>query len=183
MAFAQTAAPAVEPISLSEAKAFLRVEHNADDAFIQSLIATSRLQVEAALDLALIDQAWRWRGELAGGSAIELRPRRVSVVNGVNVVADDQSTAALGAGDYVVDLDVQPATVCIKAVGAKRIEIEFRAGFGVTAAEVPAPIRQALLQLVAHWHENREPIAIGDTAERIPITVSDLLAPYREVRL
>ena len=35
-------APAVEPVTLDEARAFLRVEHNDDDELIAALVAGSR---------------------------------------------------------------------------------------------------------------------------------------------
>jgi uncharacterized phiE125 gp8 family phage protein len=66
---------------------------------------------------------------------------------------------------------------------ANGIEIAFIAGYGDAAANVPAPIRQSILLLVAHWHEHREPIAISAPGAPVPPTVSDLLQPYRQVRL
>jgi uncharacterized phiE125 gp8 family phage protein len=62
------------------------------------------------------------------------------------------------------------------------IEIDLEAGFGPAAADVPAPIRQALLMLVAHWYENRE-AGPGDPRAAPPPAVSALLAPYRRVAL
>ncbi len=52
-------APAVEPLSLDEAKAFLRVEHGHDDETIAALTAGSRIHVEAQTRRALITQSWR----------------------------------------------------------------------------------------------------------------------------
>jgi uncharacterized phiE125 gp8 family phage protein len=52
-------APAAEPLSLSDAKNFLRVEHGDDDAIIASLIAAARNHVEALTRAALITQTWR----------------------------------------------------------------------------------------------------------------------------
>jgi uncharacterized phiE125 gp8 family phage protein len=52
-------APAVEPVSLAEAKAFLRVEHNDDDDLITALTAGSRIHVETQTRRALITQSWR----------------------------------------------------------------------------------------------------------------------------
>jgi uncharacterized phiE125 gp8 family phage protein len=68
-----------------------------------------------------------------------------------------------------------------KAAGG--IEIAFTAGYGAAASDVPAPIRQALLLLVAHWYEHRDPIEIGTDATIIPAAVSELLQPYRVRRL
>ncbi|HWK38638.1 MAG TPA: head-tail connector protein, partial [Hyphomicrobium sp.] len=59
MALVITSAPAVEPVTVSEAKAHLRVDGTAEDTLIGSLILTSRLHIEAALGLALMTQSWR----------------------------------------------------------------------------------------------------------------------------
>jgi uncharacterized phiE125 gp8 family phage protein len=68
-------------------------------------------------------------------------------------------------------------------LAAHGIEINLTAGFGATAAAVPAPIRQALLMLVAHWYEHRDPIEIGAEATVIPTGVSELMQPWRRARL
>jgi len=52
-------APAIEPLSLAEAKAFLRVETSDDDDVIGALIAGARIHVEAQTRRALITQSWR----------------------------------------------------------------------------------------------------------------------------
>src|SRR3954468_22456011 len=51
--------PAAEPWSVAEAKAFLRVEHDDDDAVIAALIAAARGHVEALSRRALLVQRWR----------------------------------------------------------------------------------------------------------------------------
>ena len=38
------------------------------------------------------------------------------------------------------------------------------------------PIRQAILLLVAHWYEHREPVEIGAASAPLPAMVSELLA-------
>ena len=43
----------------------------------------------------------------------------------------------------------------------------------------PAPIRQAMLLLVAHWYEHREPVEIGGRRARAARWSPTLLAPYR----
>jgi uncharacterized phiE125 gp8 family phage protein len=57
--------------------------------------------------------------------------------------------------------------------------VSFISGHGSLAAEVPAPLRQAVLMLVAHWYEHRQPVEIGDKGEVLPAGVLDLVAPYR----
>ena len=63
------------------------------------------------------------------------------------------------------------------------LEVAVTCGFGATPADIPAPIRQALLLLVAHWYEHRDPGEIGTPEARIPDVVSHLLSNYLPVRL
>ena len=51
--------PVGEPLSLAEAKSWLRVDGSDEDALIQSLISSARKAVEAATNRLLITQQWR----------------------------------------------------------------------------------------------------------------------------
>jgi hypothetical protein len=44
---------------------------------------------------------------------------------------------------------------------------------------LPIDIRQAILQLAAHFYANREAIVIGSSGNELPFGVADLLRPYR----
>ncbi|MEL6623750.1 MAG: head-tail connector protein, partial [Pseudomonadota bacterium] len=103
----------------------------------------------------------------------------------VMAIDDAGNASPVSADTVTTNLDVRPATVsvCPSPTQAQTLTIAFRAGFGATAEDVPAPIRHALLMLIAHWFENREPVSFGQSASRIPDAVSDLLKPYRAVRL
>ncbi|MCL4766442.1 MAG: head-tail connector protein [Hyphomicrobiaceae bacterium] len=191
MGLVLTAAPAVEPITVDEAKAHLRIDHGEEDALLASLIATSRLQIEAAVGIALITQSWSWRLDAwPDPSAVALPMRPVQSVDAVRIMAADGSIEALSPEQFLVDgASLQPRLLSTSGAwslpGARAlgIEIAFTAGFGGAASDVPPPIRQALLILVAHWYEHREAAGVGEAAARIPDPVSALLTPYRRVRL
>lgn len=51
--------PAIEPVSLSEAKDFLRIIANDEDELLGTLITAARLMIEAAAGRLLIEQSWR----------------------------------------------------------------------------------------------------------------------------
>jgi len=53
------AGPAVEPVTLEETKAHLRVEFADDDALIAGLIKAARDCAESATNRKLITQPWR----------------------------------------------------------------------------------------------------------------------------
>jgi uncharacterized phiE125 gp8 family phage protein len=191
MALVLTSGPALEPVTVAEAKAHLRIDGSAEDGLLGSLILTSRLHVEAALGLALITQSWtvvldQWpeRADVA----IALRP--VQTISNVRVLAADGTPETLSASSYIFEgRGVPPRLVRTGTAwpkpgrAAAGIEINLTAGYGPAAADVPAPIRQALLLLVAHWYEHRDPIEIGLQGTAVPKAVSDLLGPYRVPRL
>jgi len=194
MALVPTSGPALEPITLAEAKAYLRVDGADDDTLIGALIATSRLHIEAALGCALITQGWSlYRDDwpLRGPVRLPLSP--LQSIDAVRLYALDGSTTLLAQSSYQVDAIGTPPRM-VRLPGSdwpkpgrpvNGIEIAFTAGYGATPSAVPAPIRHALLLLVAHWYENREPVKLiggGFKPMRIPDMVSELMLPYRAGR-
>lgn len=191
MGLVLTAAPAVEPLTVDEAKTHLRIDHGDDDTLLASLIASSRLNIEAALDLALITQSWSWKLDAwPDPGVLELPVRPVPSVEAVRITRSDGTVDELSPDQFHVDGSSTPPRLVATSgawpnpgIPALGIEIAFTAGFGNAASDVPQPIRQALLMLAAHWYEHREPVEIGGEGTRIPGTVSALLMPYRMVRL
>lgn len=191
MALTLMSGPAEEPVTVSEAKAHLRLDGSAEDILIASLILTSRLHVEAALGLALITQEWRLtldRWPEGGDVRFPLRP--IQSITSVTVTAADGTPSVVPSENYVLDGQARrPRLVprdgkwAAPGLPANGIEIQFAAGIGDDAEDVPRPIRHAVLMLVAHWYEHRDPLEIGSAGAAIPAAVSDLLRPYCEVRL
>ncbi|WP_439542640.1 head-tail connector protein [Hyphomicrobium sp.] len=192
MALALTSGPAVEPVTVSEAKAHLRLDGSAEDILIASLIVTSRLHVEAALGLALITQGWRLTLDRwpEGRDPVRFPLRPIASVTSVTVYDAGGAPTLVPSDQYLLDGHALSPRLIPHGTGWPRpgraatgIEIEFEAGIGEAAEDVPAPIRHAILLLVAHWYEHRDPLEIGQAASAIPAAVSDLLKPYREVRM
>jgi uncharacterized phiE125 gp8 family phage protein len=178
-------APAVEPLSLAEAKAFLRVEHNDDDPLITALIASSRMHIETETRSAFITQSWRivldsWpengRIEVRPAPLRALTAARVYDANGVAHVIDIQAFVPnLSASTlaFMPSVVMQPGRI---AVG---IELDVSVGYGGTASDVPEPLRQAMRFLIAHWYENRGLVASSGGNALVPVATAALLAPYR----
>jgi uncharacterized phiE125 gp8 family phage protein len=187
-----TAGPAVEPITLTEAKTHVRVDGTAEDTLVASLIVTSRLHVEAGIGLALVTQSWsyfldRW----PPGPVLELPLRPVQTIDAVRLYDESAVATTVPPETYLLDGESAPARLVRQGAlawprpgrVANGIEVAFTAGFGAAAAAVPGPIRQAILLLVAHWYEHRSPLEIGAAAEPVPGMVAELLGPYRSPRL
>ena len=191
MSLVMTSGPALEPVTLAEAKALARVDGNVEDALIQSLILTSRLHIETALSIALITQSWRvvldaW----PQGDVLDLPLRPVQSIVSVSVLSADGVPTTIDAADYRLDAASAPPRLVRRAgawpsPGRARggIEIDLVCGYGASGGHVPQPIRHALLLLVAHWYEHRDPVEIGSASTRIPEAISLLLEPYRIKRI
>ncbi len=186
------ASPASEPVTLAEAKAWLRVDSSDEDQAIASLIVAARETVESATRRALIAQSWRltlddWPFTLLQrpDMALPLAPLasvaavRVTDAGGQPQLAPSSLWRLVGPPDRArLAFAAQPPRAGVVAGG---IEIDCVVGYGA-AADVPAPLRQAILMLVADGFENR---GDGEDARTAPLPkrVAALLAPYRRGRL
>ena len=191
-------APAA-PVTLSDAKAWLRVGHAGEDAAISALIATAAARVEAETGRALITRTFRetldgWPiRRLSGcGSAFALAVAPAVSVEAVRTFSRAGAQTLWDAEEYRVDISADPGRLIARAPFAfprpgrlaAGIEIDFTAGYGETASEVPPALIEAILRLVAEGYAASEPaLATGRGSARLPETVESLLRPFRQVRL
>ena len=187
MSLILTAPPAVEPLSLAEAKAHLRVTHGDDDAIISTLIVSARRRVEARTGLRLVTQGWsQFLDFWPAGGMVDLDVNPVSAVSDVIIYGDTDTASTIDAAHYFLDATSNPARVVFRqgrnpsppGRRAKGIEVRLTAGFGLAAA-VPVDLKQAILLLVADAFAHR-----GDDSLRLmPPAVLEMINAYRVMRL
>lgn len=179
--------PAEEPVTLEEARAHLRLDATAEDGLLAALITAARGALEGQTRRAFVTQGWRLVLNQWPGAEVTLPLAPVSAVTAVTLHDTD--------GDHAVDPSAYetalagdaPLLACVAGWPApvKRIagiSIDFTAGYGA-AANVPQPLKLAILLLATHWFENREPVSLGETGRELPLDVASLIAPYRRVHL
>lgn len=181
--------PATEPWTVVEAKSFLRVEHDDDDALIASLIASARGQVEALTRRGLITQIWRlvldrWPSD--GRIAPRLAPLRDVTAARIfdaagNAILIDEERFVVDAAANVIAAPGWSLPMPGRAVAG--IELDVTVGFGDAASDVPDVLRHAVRTLVAHWYDNRGLVAIGASVAMLPGSVSVMIASYRVLSL
>lgn len=50
---------------------------------------------------------------------------------------------------------------------------------GQDQEDIPAPLVEAVLQLAAHWYENREATLVGVTGQELPFGIWPIINEYR----
>lgn len=179
--------PQLEPVSLAEAKTWLRVDGNDEDSLIQALVIAARLTVESEIGLVLLAQNWRFTGDSwPMGETIPVRIGRILSVAGGRVFPANGAPVILGPGDFEIRRGEEGDAILPlsrPAPGRPRggVEIDVRLGFGEFPADVPEPLRLAVRQLIAHWYENRGDAALSERG--LPAATRALLAPFRRLRL
>jgi uncharacterized phiE125 gp8 family phage protein len=184
--------PPVEPISLAEAKAHLRVEHDSEDVLIDIIIGAARGAAEEYTQRALVTQTWDLK--LDGfDDVIEVPRPPLQAITSVKYVDQNGTLQTLSAAtDYQVDLPdgpyaqpgrIMPAYQMTWPIARKvfnAIEVRFVAGYGF-AADVPKQIKQAMLLIIGHLYENREMVATlerGGQVVEVPLSSRWLLDPF-----
>ena len=192
MGLQRTIDAASEPVSLSDAKANMRVTDSSEDALIGTLIAAARQMAENLLGRALITQTWRKTID-AFADAIELPYAPVIAVTSVKYLDLDGAQQTLSTNSYYLDNRSEPAWL-VPAYGyvwpdtlltANAVEVTYTAGYGVDGTAVPAAIKQWILLAVGAMFENREAFVItqGSAAMLEPGFWDGLLDPYRIITI
>ncbi len=200
-------APSTSPVSIDEAKAHLREDSDDFNTEIQAFIYAATQFVdgpEGFLGRALIDQTWDYYLDEfpCGPNLFEHRRRRQAIeiplpplieVIGVYYLDNSGSEQEFDAGSYTVDDASKPARIVLKsnacwptpACEANAVRIRFRAGYLDTnsppQANVPFPIKAAILMYIGDLYLNRENTVVGDAPAKLPWAAEQLLRPHRVI--
>ena len=182
--------PALEPVTLSEARLHLRVDTVDDDPLIDALISAARLHAEMLTARQFLPA--RWRLVLDRFTPMVLL-NRSPVVNVISVRYLDMGGLwqIMPSTDYVVESSSEPARITpafgkiwpptLPQIGS--VEILFDAGYA-DATKVPDGIKRWMLLRVGSLYQHREEMSVLPAGRIDPLPfVDSLLDPYRVVTL
>lgn len=175
--------PLSEPVTLAELKDHLRLDHNGEDALLNSLISTARQYLEQRTSLALIDQSWRLcLDHWPNGNCVMLHKSPVQTIDNIEQFDIDGLPQTLSSASMLLDGKSKPARLYVGAQSApgqaiNGIEITFTAGFG-TASDVPDTLKRAILIHAAHMYEFRGVISADQQPASVPEGYEVLLSPW-----
>lgn len=193
-------AAASEPVTLSDAKSFMRIDGSDENDLITELIKVAREMAEeytrrkfinTVLQLTLDafplqgDEYW-WNGVRQGSisemhrqaDSITLPFVPVSAVSSVTTYSTSNVSSVFSSDNYTLDeangrVVLNDGAVWPTALRNKAaIAVNYTAGYGANASDVPSSVRQAIKMIVVELYENR-------TCASIPMSAQKLLMPYR----
>lgn len=199
-----TTPPAIEPVTLDELKASLRITSNAEDTLLAQYIEDARHLVERTTGRKLINQTittyytgftgsvssqW-WTGTMTahenilyGNQSLELEFAPVQSVTTLEQVEDDNSENLIASIEYYLDNYDDDMRSVIRAVSTltygsrdeNNMKAVYVAGYGASASDVPSALRRAVLVLAGQLYSNR-----GDCGDECQTScgAKSMMEPY-----
>jgi uncharacterized phiE125 gp8 family phage protein len=184
--------PTEEPVTLIEAKAWMWVDHSADDTLIASMVTAAVAHLDGytgILGRCMVNQIWRqdfetWdrylRLPFPDVSSVTVKyfdttnTEQTVAASNYELIQDDQGSLVLFVDNWTGPNLYDDRTDAIR--------VTLTAGFGAAASNVPEPLKAGIKMLAAHWYANREAVGAQNMAE-LPIGVHSVIAPYRRMRV
>jgi len=176
---AESLVPGDVPVSLNEARGWLRLGATTDDAVVAGLVRAATNICEAFIGQWLVIRAAEEVLPVKNGTA-QLGARPVVAIYGVTLLLPGGDESLLGDGDYLVSMgrDGTARVTPGDARGAARVRVAYRAGIAEDANGIPEAIRQGILRMTQHLHEARDGAGAAP-----PAMIAALWQPWRRLTL
>lgn len=174
---------ALDLVNLADTKAYLRVDHTADDDLIEDLIQVATEQVQSMTNTRIKSVTAYGFLEHFKDSDFPVGP--VTAVSAVEYKASGDTYSTLDTSRYHIRISTHPAriefdnTPSLDEDALERVRISFTYGYGTADHPRPAQFAQAVKMLVAHYYDNRSPVATGLTPRAVPLHVESLISTFR----
>ena len=179
-----------EPIALSEAKLFLKVDTSDDDALIGTIISSAREYVENFTGYQLLSATYtQYLDKFPNkNTAIELLMNPVSAVTHVKYYDSNNTLQTWNTSNYDTDLKGKPARITLANNATfptvydrtNAVEIKFVAGYASTSATgFPKQLLNAMYLIIGHLYENRQDVIVGSIVSEMKKGADSILRQYR----
>lgn len=189
MTYAEITPPLAEPLTLAEVKAHLRLDGGEEDGLLASLMLVARQHLEQETGLCLMGRHFRlYLDRWPKFGVLEIARGPVRSVEAVTVYGRDGVASAHPLSGHLLDGVARPARLWLpdppdpgRAING--IEVDFSAGFGEAATDVPDGLRRAMLMHVALMFAWRGAVPLEHQPAAVPQGYERLIAPYARRRL
>lgn len=169
-------APSEEPLTVSQAKTFLRIEHTADDDAISRAITAARLSAEQYIRSVLLPQTWEYSVGNPACPKVYLPWGPAQSITSIVATAENGTSTTLDAGRYRLSVDGY-AVLIEPFSSVDMLTIRYVAGLANSVSQLPASILQGMLHHITVMLENRN----GNTP--LPMQAIACYEPFRRIAL
>uniref|UniRef100_UPI0037C099FF head-tail connector protein n=1 Tax=Flavobacterium sp. TaxID=239 RepID=UPI0037C099FF len=155
---AAVAAPATEPVTLSQAKAHVRVDHSDDDTLLTATIKAARAHIEAACAVRFAPRTGVTMRCDGFADLARLPEAPVTSITSITYLDTAGASQTLATTVYELRADGIDAGIVLKPnqtwpaiQTGSRITVTAAIGY----ATVPEDAYHAMLMLIGHFYENR----------------------------
>jgi uncharacterized phiE125 gp8 family phage protein len=186
-------------MTLAEAKEFIRANPDtSQDETIKVYIKAAQSHLMQILNRSFTVTEWELTLDAFPTEPIRLDVCPVRGVTSIKYFDEDGVEQTLDPSTYYVDTVSEPGWVLrevdqewpVTLAAANAVKVRFTAGYepveGGSGSDgddelgnVPPEIKLAARVLVSHWNEYREPVISGTIVADVPMSVKDMVQPYR----
>ena len=177
--------PAVLPVTVDDMRAHLRLPTTDEDALLTEYIQAAVAHVERVCRRALISQGWRiFLDAWPISRTVRLSVSPVISIDRITVYDSSGTPQDLDPADWQLERGSEPQRVRVEPGAGPSttlingVEIDFTAGYGTAAFDVPDPLCQAVRLLAAFWFEHREAGSV-DEVTSLPHGFDHLLSAFK----
>lgn len=173
-----------QPVTLAEVREHCRIDGHDSDGYLSDLIVKATRQFQRIFGRQFVTATWKlYLDRFPAEILLEKLP--VATVTSVVYIDNDGTSQTLAASGYQVQKESPDAPARIKpAYGLtwpstrgdiyNAVTVTFTAGYGAASA-VPKTVKHAIMMVIAHWYEQREPVT-ENVINEIPFAVDWLMA-------
>lgn len=175
---------ATYPVSVAELKANAKIDGtDEDNSVLPAIIAGATAHAERLCGRAFAEQTWELVLDDFPAEEIEIDLGPVVSVSSVKYLDSDGVEQTMDAADYIVDTAADTGRILApdgwptaQADTINAVRVRF-----VTGGTPDDDVKQAILLLATHWHENRAAVNIGNITSELPFATQALLSLHRRM--
>ena len=155
-----------EIITAADVKSYVRIDTNEDDALIANMITEARIWCENYISRDIVPKNRTYYIDSTNG-LFDLPFAPVATIVSVTVEGEAATYTEYGLDDLSIELNGGPSN---------NVKITY-----TTAGLNDGLIKQALLQMVSNYYDNRADFEIGKAVNEIPTNVKSILSGYKSM--
>tara|TARA_R110002020_G_scaffold125730_3_gene283088 strand:+ start:370 stop:918 length:549 start_codon:yes stop_codon:yes gene_type:complete len=164
-------------VPTSEMKNYLRVDHSVDDSLIADMVKQSRIVLENYISRDIISKTRTYYLDKSNG-LIDIPFGPIASIESVTVDGSTATHTVVGLDKESIELDSSPSYVSSNQFPYtyEKIKINY-----TTSGISDTLIKNAIMQMVATFYDNRADFKTGHIISEIPMTSKQMVASFKSM--